>query len=120
MNDKEFLDYCNAHSQTQRHMFTVHDVRRLLTLADESPESHTALKGLPDNHIIGMDVDFVRPRYEKAKARLVPPPEPKLVDGINFEDAFAFASEQLVSLKAERNSDLRIVNAFRALLALRP
>ncbi len=39
---------------------------------------------------------------------------------IDFDDAFDFASEQPINLNARRNYDLRIVNAMRALVALKP
>ncbi len=75
LNDEVFLDYCYYHSQTPRHMFAVADAKRLLLLTGEKADidKAEALKHLNDNDIVGMDVDFVHPRVEKARQRLKKP-----------------------------------------------
>lgn len=72
MKDKEFLDYCYYHSQTPRHLFNVHDARRLCELAG-IPE-HRGTVGRGENEPVAMDFAFVEPRVKLARDRLDPKP----------------------------------------------
>jgi len=72
MTDKEFLDYCYYHSQTPRHLFNVHDARRLCELAG-LPE-HRGTVGRGENEPVAMDFTFVEPRVKIARDRMASPP----------------------------------------------
>jgi len=71
MTDKEFLDYCYYHSQTPRHLFNVHDARRLCDLAG-LPE-HRGTVGRGENEPVAMDFVFVEPRVKIARERMASP-----------------------------------------------
>lgn len=62
MNDDEFLSYCLIHSETERHLFSGEQCRRLLTLAGEpAPEL------LVDCCWYGMDRFLVGPLVSAAR-----------------------------------------------------
>lgn len=65
MTDHEFLSYCELHADTDRHLFHVEHVRRLLRLAGDD-EARFDLSST----FLGMDREFVAPRVAKARAWL--------------------------------------------------
>ena len=67
MSDEEFLGYVDIHSRTDLALFSTDDIIRLHKLANEDPPG-----GLWPKAFFTMRHEYVKPRIEKARARLKP------------------------------------------------